>query len=321
MEVVDMNFDYDLSRICRSCRMDCLELHSIFDSMGSSGVTLHEMMSACTQLQIHYNDGMPRNLCSSCVTDTNTAYNFRKRCEQSDMMLREYISRKKQNDSGTDEGNAVKVELCDIKPEITFIDADPLIGEKCFAVSIQDSRGVDEVVDGVEGTPEEGLIEALDDDDDEVFGGDHMIEAEFVDNSDRESDVDYEGGSLDDLIEEVDTEEDEEKPRTRLTRGRKGHGYTKIKGGSFACDSCERVFSDKRGITNHVKQHEPKALKECPTCGRNFSSSYHLSRHMKIHDEEVQCEHCERKFSAAVYDEYKQHMGMEHPEMELLPQR
>lgn len=313
-----MNFDYDLSRICRSCRMDCLEQHPIFDSIGSSGVTLHEMMSVCTQLQIHYNDGMPRNMCSPCVTDINTAYSFRKRCEQSDMMLREYISRKKQDGSGADGGNAVKVELFDIKPEITFIDADPLIGEKCFAVSIRDGRGVG-VMDG---NPEEGLIEALDDDDDgEVYRGDDMIQAEFIDNSDGDSDVDYAGGSLDDLIEEVDTEGEEEKPRTRQTRGRKGHGYTKIKGGTFACDSCERVFSDKRGITNHVKQHEPKEMKECPTCGRNFSSSYHLSRHMKIHDEEVQCEHCERKFSAAVYDEYRQHMELEHPGMELLPQR
>ncbi|XP_065088678.1 zinc finger protein 271-like isoform X2 [Ochlerotatus camptorhynchus] len=310
MEVMDMNFEYDLSRICRSCRMECQELHPIFDSIGSSGVPLHEMMSVCTQLQIHYNDGMPRNLCSPCVTDINTSYSFRKRCEQSDMMLREYISRKKQDGSGADGGNAVKVELFDIKPEITFIDADPLIGEKCFAVSIQDGRGVE----GIEGNPEEGLIEALDDDDD-------MIQAEFVDNSDRDSDMDYDGGSLDDLIEEVDTEGEEEKPRTRQTRGRKGHGFTKIKGGTLACDSCERVFLDKRGIANHVKQHEPKPMKECSTCERNFSSSYHLSRHMKIHEMEVQCEHCDRRFSAAVYDEYRQHMEQEHPGIELLPER
>ncbi|XP_062712426.1 zinc finger protein 271-like isoform X2 [Aedes albopictus] len=307
MEVMDMSCDYDLTVICRSCRKEHPNLQSIFDNMQGNGVSLHEMMSVCTQLQIYYNDGMPQHLCPPCVGDINTAYGVLKRSEQSDRLLREYISRRKMDGSSELDG-VVKVEMFEIKPDISLVDADPLIGEKCFAVALGD--GIQEVDDA-----DEGIIEALDDDGDDVdredFGGDN----------DRDSDLDYEVENLEELIEE--TELEEERPRKNQTRGRKGHGYTRIAGGKFACDSCDKEFTDRRGITNHVKQHEPKEvkLKECPTCGKIFTTAYHLSRHVKVHDEDVQCEHCEAKFTIDSYGEYVQHMEQEHPGKEPIPQK
>lgn len=304
---MDMSCDYDLTVICRSCRKEHPNLQSIFDNMQGNGVSLHEMMSVCTQLQIYYNDGMPQHLCPPCVGDINTAYGVLKRSEQSDRLLREYISRRKMDGSSELDG-VVKVEMFEIKPDISLVDADPLIGEKCFAVALGD--GIQEVDDA-----DEGIIEALDDDGDDVdredFGGDN----------DRDSDLDYEVENLEELIEE--TELEEERPRKNQTRGRKGHGYTRIAGGKFACDSCDKEFTDRRGITNHVKQHEPKEvkLKECPTCGKIFTTAYHLSRHVKIHDEDVQCEHCEAKFAIDSYGEYVQHMEQEHPGKEPIPQK
>ncbi|XP_062563474.1 zinc finger protein 569-like isoform X2 [Armigeres subalbatus] len=307
MEVMDMSCDYDLSTICRSCRKEHRNMQPIFDNLQGNGLSLQEMMSLCTQLQIHFNDGMPQQLCPPCVTDVNTAYNFRKQSEQTDRLLRDYLSRRDLGTSGVD--GVIKVELFEIKPEITLADADPLIGEKCFAVALGD--GI-QAIDDNDG----GLIEALDDDVDDT------IQVDYGGNSDHDSTIEYEVEQLDELIEEEAVLE-EEKPRKNQTRGRKGHGYTRIEGGKFACDSCDKVFTDRRGITNHVKQHEPKEakLKECPTCGQIFTSAYHLSRHAKIHEEDVQCEQCEKKFPIDNYEEYKQHMEQEHPGVQLIPQK
>ncbi|XP_055543664.1 zinc finger protein Xfin-like [Wyeomyia smithii] len=314
MEVMDMSTEYDLSKICRSCRKDYPQLQSIFHSFGNGGeITLHEMLTSCTQIQIHYNDGMPHNLCAVCVAEVNAAYKFRKRYEQSDIMLREYISRRKLEASNEtdDSSSLIKVELFDIKPEITFIDADPLIGEKgCVATikklvetkrsDIEDQKNIDD------------LIEEINDEDD--YGDSDAIVAEIVDNED-DGDSDYEENSLDDLIEELG----DPVSGKRQTRSTQGKGYSRIKGGKFSCDSCDRVFTDKRGITNHVKQHVPKELRQCSICNRGFSTSYHLGRHMKGHENDTQCEHCERKFASVAYHEYKEHLALEHPGKEVLP--
>lgn len=184
MEVMDMSCDYDLSVICRSCRKEHPHLQPIFDNMQGNGVLLQEMMSNCTQLQIYCNDGMPQNLCPPCVTDIHTAYGLLKRSEQSDRLLREYLSRRKMDGSGME--SVVKVEVFEIKPEISLVDADPLIGEKCFAVALGDGIRDAGSDDG------EGLIEALDDDGDD--DDDDAIQTELGDNNDRDSDVDYEVG-------------------------------------------------------------------------------------------------------------------------------
>ncbi|XP_055638429.1 zinc finger protein 271-like isoform X2 [Toxorhynchites rutilus septentrionalis] len=336
MEVMDMNLEYDLAKICRSCRQDGKILHSIFHTIGNGGITLHEMITSCTQMQIHYNDGMPHNMCTACVSDINTAYDFRKRYEQSDMMLREYISRRKVEADGNEgtAGGMVKLELFDIKPEITFVEPDPLIGEKCYPNSRQPiiiQQGGNSQIE-FEGTDsliqlDDGIIEEIDEDGVLVPERDEMC-VEFVDNSDDEElvdgdeiqsdeeaeEFDFEEGSLDDLIEEI-------RPEKRRTRMRKNKDYSKTKGGKFACNSCERIFADKRGITNHVKQHEPKELKVCTVCNRGFITSYHLTRHMKIHENDIQCEHCEKQYSALAYNEYREHMAVEHPGMALLPQK
>ncbi|XP_058825039.1 zinc finger protein 271-like [Topomyia yanbarensis] len=327
MEAMDMNIEYDLTKICRSCRRDDQQLQSIFHCVGTGGITLHEMLTNCTQIQVHYNDGMPHNLCSTCVTDINTAYNFRRRYEQSDMMLREYIARRRvvAGDSTDDGSGVVKVEIFDIKPEITYIEADPLIGEKCFVSSLAKIGASTSLIPNDEEHIEE-LIEEINDEDD--YTEPDVVQAEIVDNSEDDDDddeidevesdggvVDYVEDSLDDLIEELD----EAKPRRQVHH--KNKGYSKIKGGRFICDVCERIFMDKRGITNHMKLHEPKDLKQCSICDRGFATNYHLARHMKSHENDTQCEYCEKKFSFMAYSDYSRHMALMHPGKDLVPQR
>uniref|UniRef100_A0A1Q3G0Y9 C2h2-type zn-finger protein n=1 Tax=Culex tarsalis TaxID=7177 RepID=A0A1Q3G0Y9_CULTA len=282
MEVIDMNIEYDLARICRCCRREAPNLQPIFTAVVCGGITLYEMLTSCTQAQVNFNDGLPENLCEECVTDINTAYGFRKRYEQSDILLREYLSRRKVE---PDAGGDVKVELFDVKPDIAYIEQpDPLVGQE------QAQQQQELLV--VETVPE---------------GEDDLMTVEFVDESGDE-DVDYEVGSLDEMIEELE----ELKPR----RGRKSNGYSRIKGGKFACDSCDRVFTDRRGISNHVKQHDPKEVKQCPLCSREFTSSYHLNRHIKMHENDTDCEVCGTKF--ALYHDYKDHMAVEHPGVALV---
>lgn len=72
---------------------------------------------------------MPSKICTQCISQLNTSFTFKQRCERSDATLRDYILRKHPN---IKLAPVVKQEMfgddfhLPIKPEITIVESDPL---------------------------------------------------------------------------------------------------------------------------------------------------------------------------------------------------
>ncbi|XP_058825040.1 zinc finger protein 502-like [Topomyia yanbarensis] len=278
MDAMDANATYDMTKICRSCRKDGQILQSIFHSAGDQGVALHEMLFECTSIQMHYNDGMPQNVCIDCAKDINTAYNLRKRYEHSDRLLREYISRQ-----------GVKMEEIDIKSEhLTFYD----IG-----------------VPQISQSPEEDALQGVDGEDgydEHEYGETAFVSAELADDSGEEQTNEIIAKEAQVKCELMAIDIDP----TKLLDCKK----TKM---CMICNKVfTRTDHLTRHLRTHMGGAE--GLIKCTICNRGFTRKDHMMRHMKIHSKDFNCEFCDRKFSTLDYSEYKTHMATEHPGKELL---
>nr|CAI5862551.1 unnamed protein product [Callosobruchus analis] len=82
-----------LRNICRACLTEEGEFRSIFVPELSSGLSLHlsDMIVSCAKVQISLGDGLPEQICSSCVSNAVNMYLFKTKCEESDKILRERL--------------------------------------------------------------------------------------------------------------------------------------------------------------------------------------------------------------------------------------
>ena len=67
------------------------------------------------------------------------------------------------------------------------------------------------------------------------------------------------------------------------------------------CDYCEKTFTSKGNLSQHLKCAHEKKLK-CEICHLNFGSKYmykcHMSQTHNLDDQKIlQCEHCEKTFT------------------------
>ncbi|XP_044258605.1 zinc finger protein 358-like [Tribolium madens] len=79
----------DLNELCRLCMAKEDELVPIFNSDEPIPLTLRIM--ACVALEVFEGDGLPNKICHPCKFQLEKSYNFRKKCENSDMKLRQHL--------------------------------------------------------------------------------------------------------------------------------------------------------------------------------------------------------------------------------------
>ncbi|KAL1508854.1 hypothetical protein ABEB36_003683 [Hypothenemus hampei] len=88
-ETVEVEEIIDLDEVCRLCMEKEGELVSIFNNEEPVPLTLRIM--ACVALEVFEGDGLPDKICHPCKFQLEKSYNFRKKCEQSDMKLRLHL--------------------------------------------------------------------------------------------------------------------------------------------------------------------------------------------------------------------------------------
>ncbi|XP_066141008.1 zinc finger protein pita-like [Euwallacea fornicatus] len=79
----------EFEEVCRLCMETEDEMISIFSNEDSVPLTLRIM--ACVALEVFEGDGLPEKICNPCKFQLEKSYNFRKKCEQSDMKLRSHL--------------------------------------------------------------------------------------------------------------------------------------------------------------------------------------------------------------------------------------
>ncbi|XP_030765393.1 zinc finger protein 189-like [Sitophilus oryzae] len=85
----------------------------------------------------------------------------------------------------------------------------------------------------------------------------------------------------------------------------------------LTCSYCLKVFSNKRGLRIHIRQHTGDGMRYCPLCSSKYTRTNHLVRHMKKHDKsghKKKCKICSEKFSITM--DLFNHMKMHIEEVE-----
>lgn len=79
----------DLNEVCRLCMGKEADLINIYKNDEPIPLTLRIM--ACVALEVFEGDGLPDKICHPCKYQLEKSYNFRKKCEQSDLKLRQHL--------------------------------------------------------------------------------------------------------------------------------------------------------------------------------------------------------------------------------------
>lgn len=91
------------TEICRICLTASNKLVSIFALReevhnGQSEPSLADMLNACAACHIKINDGLPQQICPSCVLSAQNAYRFKRTCEEN---YRQLLKRRTNNSRST----------------------------------------------------------------------------------------------------------------------------------------------------------------------------------------------------------------------------
>ena len=61
---------------------------------------------------------------------------------------------------------------------------------------------------------------------------------------------------------------------------------------SHVCTVCEKRFTTKRSLTDHLRSHSGEDLFTCTQCEKHFTCRINFSRHMNIHSSKYMCNEC-----------------------------
>lgn len=88
------------STICRSCLGMNLDVINLFSPLGildnNDNLTFSDCFNIITNIKVEINDNMPQTICKRCLSELKVAFNFRKKCEVSDITLRSKCLKKEE---------------------------------------------------------------------------------------------------------------------------------------------------------------------------------------------------------------------------------
>ncbi|KAK4879195.1 hypothetical protein RN001_007341 [Aquatica leii] len=101
-----------MQKICRSCMCESTEMRNVFETKEAEEgeIQLAEMLMACTSIQIMSGDGLPVQLCISCETKLDSAFEFKQQCQKTDTALRELTNQRTSKNSIKQE--VIQADLC-----------------------------------------------------------------------------------------------------------------------------------------------------------------------------------------------------------------
>ncbi|XP_053672104.1 zinc finger protein 239-like [Anopheles nili] len=114
------------SDICRTC-LKSSETQSLFEMDNESRMCCSDMIMQCANVIIHADDNLPNRICLTCIEELRLAFQFRKKCISSHLVLQSYLSSNRVDEKSTDVPLSVSRQS-DLQEEIDI--AIPL--DSCF---------------------------------------------------------------------------------------------------------------------------------------------------------------------------------------------
>lgn len=255
-----MNENDDFCRICATLSNRIQNLFEIIHN----GVVLAEMLKYCLKRPVNKADNLPRSICTNCVYNLITTYDFHRLCESSEQyFLKRFSSNRVYNES---QGDAI-TKYSDSKLITPKIESES--GFKNSSSNFDENHDFDKI--------ERTMVSEL------VCVEENFDAKDIITEEDSESPL------------PISQFTSRNKSRTAQKRKR----ILKSDEKSYECYECRKNFDAFRDLRSHMHDHDDSRKPfECVTCKMRFvhlnSWFRHRSRHTKnIHD----CEYCDQAFS------------------------
>lgn len=256
-----MDKPLNVERVCRTCLDEADNLTNIFTEDSKLNCSFATMISDCSEMKVHENDGLPDKICRKCVESARNAFIFRRQCNSSYQTLCTVV---------TDQFQQTPQKRPRGRPR-----KNPQSSPRSSTTVTAKEEQRDELMVQVEClpelTPDEGPREELSVDCKmEVFDG-----------------VEYLTESFEDVVEQIKNEPPLENEADKLedddfddvegmsTRGSSRH----------ACEHCDRVFSRGTHLRRHLLTHTKMKPYPCRFCPKLFSRSDAVAKHVLTHPE------------------------------------
>lgn len=90
-KISEMFSNLEKCRSCKTVQVEMINFNFIFDEYPT--LTVRQAFSECTNLRSEIIDNLPEQICLNCEKELRIAYNFKKKCENSDIYFRECLMR------------------------------------------------------------------------------------------------------------------------------------------------------------------------------------------------------------------------------------
>lgn len=258
----------DLSNSCRTClsMTNCTKfLNSIHVSQEEK--TFYEMINFCSSVKVYFyftfgtfplfrnkliiqivdNENLPKKICDLCITQLITAYLFKQKCEQSEILLQDYIKEKMVNEIFVDSDGFNKEEELE---DDNFSNNDTIVDD----VTLEDdneNKKLHPCTICNKKYRKYNLSAHM-----KTHKDCRPFTCSVCKRHFRRSDV--------------------------LTR----HSRTHINDKLHLCGCCSKGFEDEETLKVHLKDHNEKKNKKlfvCTICKKQYTQNTGLQIHMRIH--------------------------------------
>ncbi|XP_059062600.1 zinc finger protein OZF-like [Achroia grisella] len=306
--------------ICRVCLTESSNMTSLLIKLGDSDRTIVEVLNFVSNINIRMCNKLPKQLCNDCKDNLFKADDFKRRCIESENILNDiFNSYKYELDKTLTLQNAV------IKEEIPIETFDIVVQQPLHSnVTINEGESKNKL--SLNQCPERRTVLKTVS---VEFDKKVAIKQEF------KKDIDSHDGDSNDFddtfdsaekheVEDVKTENKNKILDKLVSNNKKVHKclrcdikfdsvvewrlHRKVHSNNqndelqYQCSMCNRKFSRKSSLSNHLRQHQVKdgVLFTCITCKREFRHQAHLDNHiLAVHtcEQGITCTFCNNNFT------------------------
>lgn len=285
----------DICRVCLSNSVTLMDMFAKRTSPFDSEPSLVQKIMECAQCDIQENDNLPQKICISCILNAESAFKFKRTCEQSQLIL---LSKVKEAETSIlekrikletpDEAEMIREKEPEIKPEITM----------------EPERKPEMTLD-----PEikpEHTLEQNASAEPEVT---RVLEKEIhpVEVCSLENELSKKATSI--------PKNSQSKPKKNNLKklGQTNQNQRKFKNKSHTqlekhqCGQCLQMYSSASALRLHRLVHTGEKPHKCPHCEGRFARMGDLRVHIRIHTgaQPYECIYCAKKFSRS--DVFRKH--------------
>ncbi|XP_062555347.1 zinc finger protein 436-like [Armigeres subalbatus] len=325
-----MDVPLNVDRICRTCLTETGSLICLFDNDPQQSGTISSIISACSNIKIKRNDGLPDKVCRKCLQSARNAFAFKQQCDIAYRTLRtlaeQYnltVATSEGDSNDTSRGTQTdKVVCCGQRCSVNSGAIDKSVGGNAETqidqkpeVQVQEEQ-TPEIADFCESKPNcirndsacklesfenvEYLLDTIEE---------TVPQVKEEPNAEEEVsnlDTDFNSEQVDFLELEFETGKASPdcvpKPKSK-----------KASPGVHKCEYCNKEFRRGTHLRRHILTHTQEKNFNCKICTKAFSRSDHLAIHEStFHSQERPfcCQLCEKSFKRS--EHLRNHMETKH---------